>query len=173
VTSTARAAALRVSVACTCETDSTIRVESDSVGGLPRELRCARCGAARALRLDLITASGGLNGCLVCGHPELYTRKDFPRALGLCIVVLAAILAPWTHYVSLGVAAVLDFLLYRLTSNVVACYVCGAEHRGFAVQPRHPRFDREIAERLRFGSRAVMGKPMRASGTADAPEPEH
>ena len=34
-------------------------------------------------------------------------------------------------------------------------------------------FDREIDERLRYGERAVMGKPMRESGTANAPEPEH
>jgi len=51
--------------------------------------------------------------------------------------------------------------------------VCGARHRGFSPRPRHPRFDREIDERLRYGERAVMGKPMREGGTADAPEPEH
>jgi len=28
-------------------------------------------------------------------------------------------------------------------------------------------------EALRYGARAVMGKPMRPGGTADAPEPEH
>lgn len=109
----------------------------------------------------------------MCGHPELYTRKRFPRATGIAIVVVAALLAPSTHYASLAAAALLDLLLYRMLPDEVVCYVCAAEHRGFPTEPRHPRFDREIAERLRFGARAVMGKPMREGGTADAPDPEH
>lgn len=117
--------------------------------------------------------AGGLRGCLACGHPELYTKKDFPPALGIGLVVVAAVLAPFTMYVSLAVAAVIDALLYWLAPNVVVCYVCDAEHRGYPADPRHPRFDREIDERLKFGQRAVMGKPMREGGTADAPEPEH
>lgn len=120
-----------------------------------------------------MSSSGGLTACLVCEHPELYTQKDFPRRWGVAFVLAAAVLAPFTHYLSLGVAALVDAVLYFLARDVVLCYVCGAEHRGFPTPPRHPRFDREIDERLRYGTRAVMGKPMRPEGTADAPEPEH
>jgi hypothetical protein len=56
---------------------------------------------------------------------------------------------------------------------MAVCYVCTARHRGFHEEPRHPAFDREIRERLRFGDKAVMGKPMRPGGTAGAPDPEH
>lgn len=140
---------------------------------LPRVVRCLHCGDEHALRCESATPSGGLVGCMACGHPELYTQKDFPRALGIGIVVVAALLAPFTYYASLGIAALLDFLLYHFAADVVLCYVCRSEHRGFAPQPRHPRFDREIEERLKFGARAVMGKPMRPGGTAGAPEPEH
>lgn len=115
----------------------------------------------------------GLWVCRACAHPELYSRKDFPRALGIGIVAVAAVLAPFTHYLSLVAAALLDAVLYWAIPEVVVCYVCESEHRGFARHPRHPRFDREIAERLRYGQRAVMGRPMRAGGTANAPEPEH
>jgi len=125
------------------------------------------------LHHELLTDAGGLRGCLACGHLELYTQKDFPRGIGIGIVVLAAILAPFTYYVSLGVAALLDALLYHLAPEVVVCYVCHAEHRGFVTDPRHPRFDREIEERLLYGEKAVMGRAMREGGTADAPEPEH
>ena len=110
---------------------------------------------------------------MACAHPELYTQKDFPRALGFAIVGVAAVLAPFTHYLSLVAAALIDAVLYRFAPEVVNCYVCHAEHRGFASDPRHPRFDREIDERLRYGERAVMGKAMRPEGTANAPEPEH
>jgi hypothetical protein len=118
-------------------------------------------------------AEGGLQGCLSCGHPELYSRKDFPRPLGLAIVAAAAVAAPFTRYLSLVAAAALDAALYWLGPEVVVCYVCAAEHRGFAREPRHPAFDREIDERLKYGERAVMGKPMRPGGTAGAPDPDH
>jgi hypothetical protein len=111
--------------------------------------------------------------CQVCGHPELYSRKDFPVALGVGIVGVAALAAPFTAYLSLVGASLVDWVLYLWMGEVVACYVCGAEHRGVPSEPRHPRFDREIAERLKHGRRAVMGRPMRAGGTADAPDPEH
>jgi hypothetical protein len=119
------------------------------------------------------TPSGGLLGCLACGHPELYTQRDFPRGLGLAIVIAAACLAPFTNYISLFVAAGLDFAIYFVVRRVVVCYACRARHRGFSSTPRHPAFDRTIEERLRYGDRAVMGSPMRAGGTVDAPEPEH
>ena len=64
-------------------------------------------------------------------------------------------------------------MLLRIAPDVVLCYVCSAEHRGFATSPRHPRFDRTIEERLKYGKKAVMGSEMRPGGTADAPEPEH
>jgi hypothetical protein len=155
---------------------------------LIREEGRARVGAATAAELpsrvtvgersydlhkDRITPEGGLEGCVGCGHPELYTQKDFPRWLGIVIVVVAAILAPRTRYISLFVAAGLDFLLYHLAPNMVVCYVCDTRHRRFHTSPKHPRFDREIEERLKYGDRAVMGRPMREGGTADAPEPEH
>jgi hypothetical protein len=129
------------------------------------------------LHLDRRTAAGGLTGCLGCGAIELYTRKKFPKSLGVGIVVLAAILAPFTMYgpvpISLVVATLLDAILYVFADEEVVCYACKAEHRGFRKEPRHPRFDRTIEERLKFGDKAVMGSPPREGGTAGAPDPEH
>lgn len=119
------------------------------------------------------TKDGGLTACLHCAHPELYTRSLFPRGLGIAIVVVAAVLAPFTAYISLAVAAVVDLLIYTFSPKEVVCYQCNAIHRGFFETPRHPGFDRTIAERLKFGDKAVMGSPMREGGTADAPDPEH
>jgi hypothetical protein len=148
-------------------------LEAATPDALASSLPCASGGEPHTLHRERLDPSGGLRGCLACGHPELYTQKSFPRAAGLAIVVLAAVLAPFTWYLSLVVAAAIDALLWWLGPDVVVCYVCRARHRRFPVPPRHPRFDREIEERLRYGARAVMGKPMRPGGTADAPEPEH
>jgi hypothetical protein len=140
---------------------------------LPDAIRCQHCGDLHELHPERVNGADGLEGCVGCGHNELYTQKDFPRSIGIGIVVVAAVLAPFTYYISLGVAALLDALLFHFAPDVVLCYVCRSEHRGFAATPRHPRFDREIEERLKFGTHAVMGKPMRPGGTAGAPEPEH
>ena len=149
----------------------------DSSADLPKSFdalaRCAICGAGTRLHLEQLQESGGLLGCLACGHPELFTRKSFPPAIGILVVLVAAVLAPVTMYTSLAVAALIDLALYRFVPDVVVCYVCGADHHGFAREPRHPRFDREIEERLKYGPRAVMGRPMREGGTANAPDPEH
>lgn len=150
------------------------RAEREPAGQWPAELACAGCGTRAPLLRDGLSSAGGLTHCLACGHPELYRQKDFPKSIGIAIVVLAAIAAPFTpYYASLFAAAAIDALLYLALPERLVCYVCGARHTGFANEPRHPRFDREIDERLKYGERAVMGKPMRAGGTANAPEPEH
>jgi Zn ribbon nucleic-acid-binding protein len=164
---------LRLGFRCSCPGAPGLEVSADTRADLARDLRCPACQAERKLHLDRVTAEGGLIGCLACGHPELYTRKSFPPAAGILVVVAAAALAPFTHYVSLATAALVDLALFRWVPDVVVCYVCRAEHRGFTSQPRHPRFDREIEERLLYGPRAVMGRPMREGGTAGAPDPEH
>lgn len=155
-----------VSLACELEGEPRLLRADD-----PSVVREAWAG--ERLRFERLSDSGGLTGCLACGHPELYSQKDFPRGPGLWIVILAALLAPFTWYLSLLVAALLDASLFLLASSVVVCYACRAQHRGFHPSPRHPRFDHTIAERLRYGERAVMGTPMRPGGTADAPDPEH
>lgn len=167
---------LRLDRICPCERQQSIRLSASEPAGLAGSLDCpaADCSRCVELEVDRLQPGGGLLGCLSCGHPELYTRKDFPPSVGISIVVVAALLVPFTpYYSSLVAAAVLDAVLYRLAPDMVVCYRCEAQHRGFPREPRHPRFDRTIEERLLYGEKAVMGSPMRPEGTAGAPEPEH
>ncbi len=171
---TARAArALQPRVAWPCSCGGAARAEPDATRRWPERVACGACGHTLRPHPEGALEDGGLRACIACGHPELYRRKRFPPAVGLTIVAVAAVAAPFTHYISLAVAAILDAVLFAFTPDELACYECGAAHRGFAETPKHPRFDREIEERLKFGERAVMGKPMRPGGTAGAPEPEH
>ncbi len=140
---------------------------------LPASMTCRVCKQEHAFHPERLAPNGGLLGCLACGHPELFTQKNFPRAVGMTVVVVAAVLAPFTYYISLGVAALIDAGLYWWGPDMVVCYVCDSQHHDFPDEPHHPAFDREIDERLKFGDQAVMGKPMREGGTAGAPEPEH
>jgi Zn ribbon nucleic-acid-binding protein len=166
---------VRIDLPCSGDHERFAHVYAASAHALTASATCPECSVQIPLHLEQRTDSGGLTGCLACGHVELYTRKDFPRALGIGIVVLAAVLVPFLSwwYPSLIAAAALDLLLHWYAPEVVVCYVCEAEHRGFTNAPRHPRFDRTIEERLKYGEQAVMGSPMRPGGTADAPEPEH
>ena len=167
---------VRVDRVCACDRELPVRLSAAGPGELAASMPCTIEGCEREVPLELesLDPSGGLRGCLGCGHPELYTRKDFPPAVGITIVVIAAALVPFTpYYASLVAAAIIDAVLYRLAPDLVACYRCETEHRRFPQTPRHPRFDRTIEERLLYGEKAVMGSPMRPEGTADAPEPEH
>ena len=155
------------------ECGGVVTATAANTGGWEEPARCGRCDGELSLSTERLTPDGGLLGCLACGHPELYRKKVFPPALGIAIVVVAALLAPATHYVSLAAAAVIDLVLFAFMPEALVCYVCNAHHRDFAPEPRHPRFDREIEERLLYGKNAVMGRPMREGGTAGAPEPEH
>jgi hypothetical protein len=163
----------RIELFCSCAPTSLVRVRSEDGLAWPERVPCKACGSEHALHTECLTSEGGLVGCLACGHPELYRAKEFPRAVGIAIVVVAALLAPFTFYLSLVLAAVIDAVLYIVVSDMTACYRCQATHHGFLATPKHPRFDREIEERLKYGEKAVMGKPMREGGTAGAPEPEH
>ncbi len=147
--------------------------EVDPRRGAPDFVVCPNCALKRPLSSGEVTADGGLCGCQACGHNELYSGKDFPKLLGVGIVVIAAGFAPFTNYISLFVAAGIDCVLWFLLPETVICYVCETEHRGFGNEPRHPRYDLQIADRLKYGDKAVMGKPARPEGTADGPEPEH
>ena len=174
IASTARP--LSVRAACACGFYTSTRVGAGEVSS--RTLPCAHCDAELSLSglegdPHAVDDSGGLWACCACGHPELFTRRDLPQKIGVTVVVIAAIFAPFTNYLSLVLAGLIDFILYFAMPSVATCYVCLTEHRGYGSAPKHPRYDPEIADRVRFGDKAVMGVPMREGGTADAPEPHH
>ena len=92
-----------------------------------------------------------LDSCPSCGAKDLYLQKDFPRKIAIPIVIVAAILVPWTYGASLIVAAVIDFIIYRRTKWMAVCYKCRAEYRGFKPNPAHKEFDRHLDELYRYG----------------------
>ena len=167
---------LSVRIACDCGYFTATKVYAGESQG--HALPCEHCGADLALAglggdPRAVDDAGGIWACCKCGHPELFTRRDLPQKIGISVVVIAAILAPFTNYLSLAAAAIIDCILFFAMPSVATCYICLTEHRGYAPQPTHPRYDPEIADRVRFGDKAVMGAPMREGGTANAPDPHH
>ncbi len=120
----------------------------------PAPTPCAGCGHAIELHREAIV-DDAVHACPACGEPLLYKQKDFRQAIGCLVVVVAAILAPFTYYVSLGVAALIDLALYRLSDEVVICYriPCKAHVRGIAAGSKVGAFDLSIHDYYRMLAR--------------------
>lgn len=89
---------------------------------------CGRCGAANGA----VGSQTLEHGCPFCDCRQFYKQKDFPPLLGCGIVLLGAVLVPWTFGLSLPVLAVADWILYRKVGVLAVCYRCRTEFRGDA-----------------------------------------
>ncbi len=56
---------------------------------------------------------------------------------------------------SLGLTALVDFLVYFLVGEVTVCYSCHAVYRGFERNPEHEPFDLKRLEK--YGGRNPRG----------------
>lgn len=107
-------------------------------------LACPDCGTAAAERLPAVEAI--FSHCVLCGYEAFYRQRDFNKVIGLGVIVVAALCVPWTHGLSMPVAALLDAWLYRRTPELARCYGCRAEFRGFALPGNLRGYDHYTAE---------------------------
>ena len=126
----------------------------EACAGLDERSRCAACGKESALALSpSLRDERRVDVCPACGGKQFYVQRDFNQRAGLAIVVLGALLAPFTpYYSSLLVAGAIDAVLYAVLPEITVCYRCQAHFRGFRRNPAHQAFDLHIAEQ--YGSRA-------------------
>jgi len=114
--------------------------------------QCPRCD-----HLQGVSQGIDLPTCLICGNRELYKKKDFPHWLGLTILTVACLAFLWAHavydpliaWLILIGSAAFDGLFYLWVGDVIVCYRCGAEYRGFIPGASHHPFELTIAERYR------------------------
>jgi hypothetical protein len=118
-----------------------------------QEVLCGSCKKRYGLIRDLMDPDGKLQKCGICGCRDLYIQKDFNRKLGLAIVAIGAILAPFTKLISLLVCALIDLVLYKMLPLITICYRCGSIYRGFAFNPDHQPFNLGINDRYRSSER--------------------
>lgn len=120
----------------------------EAVCGLDGAGRCGACGGTPRLELPpALIETRVIERCPACASPQLYVQRDFNQRAGLVIVIIGAVLAPFTpYYSSLFVAAAVDALLYVLLPEITVCYRCQAHFRRFARNPRHQAFDLHVAE---------------------------
>lgn len=109
--------------------------------------KCGSCGEEQAAHPEAMSGEGKLVKCPVCGCPDLYRQRDFNRKLGIGLIVVGAVLAPFTYYISLPVFAGIDFLIYYFVPDVVVCYHCQAAIRGYAGTEDVPLFDLNVSDK--------------------------
>jgi hypothetical protein len=129
---------------------------------------CHHCGFITT-GAELSPGANAPPPCRVCGNLELYVQKDFPHVLGMGILIAACGLSAITYafywiaatWIILIGSAVVDGVLYLLMGNVVVCYRCQAQHRGFPIGADLHSFDLAIGEKYRQEKlrRQQLGQP--------------
>jgi hypothetical protein len=125
-------------------------------------------------RLHLNAAEPTLPVCIVCGNHELYKKKDFPHWLGMTILVSAVVLSTVTYYgyekwwswsFLIG-SAIIDGVMYLMVGDVLVCYRCESQYRGFTTTHAHHPFEITIGERYR--QERIRKEQMKANSAGKA-----
>ena len=111
-------------------------------GGDGDGLECPSCRR----RYPLGAAAARLEQCPICDCRRFFRQKAFPKVLGIGLVVVGAILTPFTYGVSLMVLALVDLVIYRAVPLMAVCYLCRAEFRGVPIPDRILPFRHHMAE---------------------------
>jgi hypothetical protein len=134
---------LEVEFSCTqCDRHNSLELEDAS------QVVCEGCKKDYG-EVSSFSSQQGIAKCAICGCRDLFIQKDFNRKVGITIVVIGAILAPFTKLISLFVCALIDLILYRVLPMITVCYRCHAIYRGFPSNSNHEGFNLGINDRYR------------------------
>lgn len=125
-------------------------------------LQCADGQTYQLTVTDAVRQGTSVDQCVLCGHSEFYRVKDFPRVLGLVILLIAFGLFLATpglgKYGWLFGVAGLDFVLYQIWRWKLVCYVCESQYRDVAPLENQVEYDLEHAthcKRKRWKNKAI------------------
>jgi len=104
-------------------------------------IHCKECNNPNLFEEDM-----DFSICPICGCKDLYRKKDFNQAVGCIIILIGAILVPWTYGISLLVLSLLDFFLYKRVKDSVECYKCKSEYKNIVVPAEIKSFDHHTAD---------------------------
>ncbi len=108
--------------------------------------------------------------CPICACRHLYRQRDINRAWGCLLVLVGAVLVPWTYGLSLVVLALVDLALYHRLREAVVCYRCDTVYRDARPEPRQKEFDLLRHDVLKYGKSwdTPAGLEIEESPTDDA-----
>lgn len=112
-------------------------------------IQCPHCSHKVSVSLTNSMKKGGkVDRCPICGKIRFYVQKDFNPRLGLLIFAIGVIFSYHTYGLTLLIATVIDFILYKVLKTVTICYNCRAIYRGFEEDSTHRGFDHNLAMSL-------------------------
>lgn len=133
---------------------------------VPTAIVCGRCERAIALSVSNSLRSGiELDTCPVCDGHEFYVRKDFDPKLGLAVIIIGALISAAFYWHSmdliaygvLGLAALLDLVVYGRLKDLSICYRDHTEFRGDYAKVA-PIFDLATADELELDWARRLGR---------------
>ena len=86
------------------------------------------------------------DNCPKCNCEHFYQQKDFNRAIGCLVILVGAILVPFTYGLSLAVVAIIDWFLYSRVPDEMVCYKCREVFKDTKISQKIKPFDHHIAE---------------------------
>ncbi|MFQ5707175.1 MAG: hypothetical protein ACE5HO_06970 [bacterium] len=112
-------------------------------------IHCPHCDHEVPLQWSKSMQQGHkVDRCAVCGKIRFYVQKDFNPRLGILIFAIGVIFSYHTYGLTLAIATLIDFILYKVLKTVTICYNCRAIYRGFEEDPTHRGFDHNLAMTL-------------------------
>ena len=109
-----------------------------------KEIICPGCGNET---IQVSAEKWPFDVCPHCDCNQFYRRKDFNQLLGCLIIIVGALFVPFTYGLSLVVVLLADLILYRRVAELMVCYKCGTEFRGFGTIPEGVElFDHHVGE---------------------------
>jgi len=113
-------------------------------GIIEKKIVCNKCNNESIL---ILNEDLKFKNCSFCNCEQFYKRKDFNQSLGFILIIIGSILVPFTYGVSLLIVFILDLILYNFVNEVIVCYKCGIEFRGFKKTSKSIKlFDHHTAE---------------------------
>lgn len=143
---------IRVTLKCP-ECDSALPFEAASP---PSSVTCGRCRHAIPLTVtEALCEDRAVDACPQCQGADFYVRKDFDPKLGLTVVIVGGLISAGFYwygldliaYGVLGLAALIDLVVYGRLKDLTVCYRCHTEFRG-SYTPTAPVFDLATADEL-------------------------
>jgi hypothetical protein len=119
-----------------------------------RSHHCIRCSSA--INLNPAQIPDPLTICPSCNYAYFYIEPNFPKSLGLIVIVLSIIIfitaqiispSPW-YVLIIATAFLLDTFAYKFLGLRTVCYNCLTEFRNFKINPEHKEYNLIIAARF-------------------------
>ena len=139
-----------------CPTENCVAIiEYQPLEDCGASMECPRCHVAHPITIsEPMRTRQTVDACAICGGGELFVRKDFPRSLGLAVVVVFGAVAIYFFRTSilwafavLTAGALFDLVIYACLGEVTTCYACRAEYRRCVANPTHEGFDLATSEK--------------------------